>query len=64
MSKWSFSGRFLAKKRDDKVTKKNENENVQDNKHIHIPNNILMKIHVIPCIGKFHGFVVTLHNFL
>ena len=62
MSKQSFSVRFLAKKRDDKVTKQNENENVQDSKHINIPNNILMKIHIIPCIEKFYGFVVTLHK--
>ena len=53
---------FQLKNNDDRATKKNENENVQDNKHIHIPNNVLMKIHIIPCIKKFYYFVVTLHK--
>ena len=60
MSKRSFSGRLLAKKRDYKVTKKNENKIIQDNKHIHIPNNILIKVHIIPCIRKFYSFVVMI----
>ena len=49
------------------MTQKNENENIQDNKHIHIHNNILMKIHIIPRIGKFYSFVfmiiINLNNF-
>ena len=49
------------------MIKKNENENVQDSKHIDINNNILMKIHAISCIGTFYSFVamitITLNKF-
>ena len=46
---------LIFSRRGDKVTQKNENENKQDIKHIHIiHNNILMKIHIIPCLGKFY----------
>ena len=49
------------------MIKKNENENVQDRKHIDINNNILMKIHAISCIGTFYSFVamitITLNKF-
>ena len=42
------------------MIKKNENENVQDRKHIDINNNILMKIHAISCIGTFYSFVAMI----
>ena len=48
------------------MAQKNENENKQDNKrtyiYTYIHNTMLIKIHIIPCIGKFPLFRCYDHN--
>ena len=46
------------------MAQKNENENKQDNKrtYIYIHNTMLIKIHIIPCKGKFPLFRCYDHN--